>query len=295
VPGFGRKTQLNLVCYRCLMTFLAGGLRMYRESLIAAAPDVGLDSLVVTCSPTRSWDIPAIATAIAMPGNGPFFWPIETLDEPALVSAVQFYLRSKMTGPIAVPGLERAWRCFYRRYHRIVEQAVRKCCREGASATEPDDLVQEVWGEVVAVLPNLSYGRIRGGLSSWLIGLARRKARRSGDRSTRFDQRHACSVEGLEGSLSSRGLGPEEMCLVQEVFAQREATLARLQERVSPKSYEVFRRRFLDQQSAAEVALALDMTPGAVRTCHSRAMKELQSLLRGSTLSEWGENFGLPP
>ena len=123
---------------------------MYRESLIAAAPNVGLDSLVVTCYPTRSWDIPAVATAVAIPGIWPFFWPVESLDEAALVSAVQFFLDSKRTGQVVVPGLERAWRCFYRRYHRVVEQAVRKYCRAGVS--EPDDLVQEVWGEVVAVL-----------------------------------------------------------------------------------------------------------------------------------------------
>ena len=83
------------------------------------------------------------------------------------------------------------------------------------------------------------------------------------------------------------------MCFVREVFEQRNAVLVQLQtgyrRRVSRCSADGLKNE------TTEVAIALNLTPEAVHTRHSRAMKELRSLMRGSTLSEWGDDCELPP
>ena len=75
---------------------------------------------------------------------------------------------------------------------------------------------------------------------------------------------------------------------MKETQEQMDATLAELRNRMSPKTYEVFHRRFLDRQSAREAAAALGMTSEAVDTRHCRAMNQWRTLTRGSALAEYG-------
>ena len=67
---------------------------------------------------------------------------------------------------------------------------------------------------------------------------------------------------------------------MKETQEQMDATLAELRERMSPKTYEVFHRRFLDRQSAREAAAALGMTAKGVQRRYDRATRQWHFLTK---------------
>ena len=126
--------------YRCRLIFLAwgGGVPMHSKSLIAAASDAGIDSLVVVCWPSDSWN----TTATALPGNLPFFRLVTLLDVGEIMRIVQFCLRADPRTPEQEEVLD--WFC--EEYQPLVKREVMALCPHHAEfGAEPDDLCQEVW------------------------------------------------------------------------------------------------------------------------------------------------------
>ena len=148
-------------------------------------------------------------------------------------------------------------------------------------AAEPDDLSQEVWREILIQLPKLAYNPARGRLSSWLAGLTRRKIRRLANALPRCSAECSVGLDSLAQTLQSRALGPEDACYMGEVWEQLEAALAKLRERTSAKTYEVFRRRFFWRQSVKEIAAALQLSRNEVRCRYHRATKKWRVLTNG--------------
>jgi DNA-directed RNA polymerase specialized sigma24 family protein len=243
-------------------------------------PDADLDSIALLCWSMGSWDAAKITTVVAIRSDLVFFWPAEWLDDAEIVSAVQSFLQSKRTRVPVAPSQQRAWDHFYRQYHPLVRRTVATSCRRESPVAEPDDLSQEVWGEILVQLPKLAYDSARAGLSSWMAGLTRSLAECS------------VAVESLAEFLRSRDLGPEDVCFMGEVWAQLEAALAKLRERTSAKTYEVFWRRFFWRQSVKEIAAALDLSSHEVRCRYHRVRRKWQELTKG--LAVLGHNIDVP-
>jgi RNA polymerase sigma factor (sigma-70 family) len=258
---------------------------MCNESVLAAGPWADLVNMEVLCCPIDWWDTTAVTTAVAIPGECPFLWPVDLLDDAALVFAVQLYLRYTIGRLPVTKGLDRVWDWFVATYWRVAEEEVHKSCRCRVSAADLDDLVQETWMEFLDELPRFVYDPGRSDLCSWLKGLARQTAGRRSGSLLRSRSKRSVATEALEGSLSSSGPGPEDVCIMRELQKQLGDALAELRRRTSQKTYEVFRRRFLEQQNAKEVGLALNLKPEAVRARCCRGMRKLRSLARGLGLS----------
>ena len=151
-------------------------------------------------------------------------------DDATMLAEVQWYLNRTTTNqnhPMS-PDLLRAWERFYRRYEPLVRQIVAASYHRTACAADHEDFVQEVWTEIVAKLPRLTYSPDRGRLSSWLAVLTRRKVRRLAHRLACSWARHPHAIDNPEILLPSPDLGPEDQCVVREIRGQMDAALARL-------------------------------------------------------------------
>lgn len=182
--------------------------------------------------------------------------------------------------------LLRAWDRFYRQYDPLVRQMVAVSCRRIACTADHEDFVQEVWAEIVAKLPGLTYRPERGRLSSWLAVLTRRKVGRLARRLACSCARHLNTIETSEASLPSPDLGPEDLCLARELCDQMDIALARLREQTTAKNFDLFCRRFRWGQSASEIGTALDLTPEEVRYRHYRTTQKWRKLTKGMIFSE---------
>jgi RNA polymerase sigma factor (sigma-70 family) len=254
---------------------------MHGESLIATEFEAGRSSHTVL----SRWDASVVTTAFGLSGELWMAEPIRSLDsDAALLFEVKSFLSCKTIRCRVPPSLQHAWDEFHRRYRPLMRRAVKACALATMPADEIDDLSQEVWEELVAKLPELAYDAGRGDLSSWLKTLARRKVRHLARCWMRHRSRHR-SIESSEDCLPSQYPGPGEACLLKEIQEWLDGALAKLQWRTSPKTYEVFCRRFLGNQSGKEIVAALNITAKAVQRRYDRAARQWHFLTKDSPLS----------
>ncbi len=69
-----------------------------------------------------------------------------------------------------------------------------------------------------------------------------------------------------------------------EVWAQLRATLAKLRQQTSAKTYEVFWWRFFWREGSKEVATALELSPHEVQCRYYRARRKWRALTKGAML-----------
>jgi RNA polymerase sigma-70 factor (ECF subfamily) len=93
---------------------------------------------------------------------------------PDMLEAVRHYL-VRSSGDVGVdqPQDRAAWERFYQRYHEILTRFARNLRFQ---SVEIDDLLQDVWCEVIRQLPKFEYERARGGFRRWLFVIVRRRA-----------------------------------------------------------------------------------------------------------------------
>jgi DNA-directed RNA polymerase specialized sigma24 family protein len=229
-------------------------------------------------------DTPAVIRVMAIREDLIDWRPAEWLDDSGMVSSVQSFLECKKTRRPPPPSQQRAWDHFYRQYHPLVRRIIALSVCRPTSGVETDDLSQEVWGEIVVQLPKLTYRSTRANLSSWLAGLTRQKVRRLAGEPSHALTRYYSDVEDLVGALPSKNLGPEDACFLGEVWVQLETALAKLGERTSAKTFEVFWRRLFQGQAAKEIAAALELTPNEVCYRYRRAKCKWRELTRNMTV-----------
>lgn len=242
---------------------------MCNESFIAA-PNVGLDSLVVTCWPAMT----VLTSAVATPPDLPFALAARLLGEERIVPLLQRCFRARQRTSKQEEVL--CW--FWRQFQPLVRQEVGAFRRRAIFGMELDDLCQEAWLEMGNALPELRYDPGRGRLSGWVSVVTRRTVRRVGQRMLRFDTLHRQDIDEMSPPLIAADLEPEDECLLNELQTQIKAILCKLRRQTSPLSYEVFCKRFLEHQSTEEIAAELRLTPKAVRHRCERTMREFRAL-----------------
>lgn len=249
-------------------------------------PNTHLKSIELLCGSPHCWSAAKISSAVAIRNDSCWLWPFEWLDDAAIVWAVQGYLQCVKAGFPPTLSQEHAWSHFYKQYAPVVRRVIAASSRQALPTTEADDLSQEVWKEIVVQLPKLVYSPGRARLSSWLAGLATKKIRRLANTLPPSSAQDFVGVESVAESLRSRDLGPEDMCFMGEIWAQLEAALAKLRQQATPKTYEVFCRRFFWGQSVKDVAVAVELSSHEVRCrCH-RATRKWRTLTKSLAVLE---------
>ena len=272
---------------------LTGEAETHEKGLAVRGFNAILESMVLTCCPGDYRETGTVTTVVAARhGLRLVRLAASRDDETAAVLDLQLYLLCRRIHCSTPPHLTQRWDSFYEQGKGWVRQVVARSCPPATSAADVEDLVQEVWREVVLVLPNLVYNHARGSLSAWLAGLARRKVGRLASCLAPFGVGDSMVLDGLAATMHSSELGPEETCLMQETRHQLFAALARFSGEVSPENYDLFCWRFFLRWSLKEIAAALEMSPNEVRCRYRRAKRKWRSLTTDLDLPGCGGDLG---
>jgi RNA polymerase sigma factor (sigma-70 family) len=162
-----------------------------------------------------------------------------------------------------------AWRMFVGLYAPLVYRYGRRRSLQDADAA---DLTQEVMAEVARDIRSFNYQPERGRFRDWLLTIARRRL-------IRFQTRRARNaVASLQTELPEPSADNEPDPEWNEAYNSRvlRVALSRIQSHFEPSSWQVFERVWLEQRSAAEVALELSMSIEAVYMAKSRILRRLE-------------------
>lgn len=217
---------------------------------------------------------------------------VRPFDEPGpeLIDDIKAYLECRSRGVDPPPPLAAAWERFYRFYAPRIRGFLRRW-----ALPEPDrnDCFQDVWQEVIGHLTWFGYDPARARLSTWMMTLARNKAvdvirRRS---------RHP--IESLEdrGESVATDPGPDPAASYERQLTQTlvRSVLDRLSSQVSRTSYQVLYLRWIEGRPTAEVAAALELSPGQVRFRTHRMKRKLRTMMEESLGADTGVDAAAPP
>jgi RNA polymerase sigma-70 factor (ECF subfamily) len=171
---------------------------------------------------------------------------------------------------------------------RLRQMVAVRLDRRLAARVDPSDVVQEALAD--AALKLSDYLRRRPlPFYPWLRRLAWERLVKIHQRHLKVRMRSARREEAGGPDLSDEsalelaqrlidpGTGPSQRLIRDELRRRVQATLAQLGER----DREVLILRYLEQLSTREIAATLEVSEGAVKVRHLRALKRLRSLLAG--------------
>lgn len=158
--------------------------------------------------------------------------------------------------------------------------------RRLAGRVDPSDIVQETLADADRKLP--AYVRVRPlPFYPWLRRLALERLSKAHRRHLHTDKRSAAREEPgilnlpdesavlLASRLIDPGSSPSQQLLRAEQREQIQAALARL----APRDREVLLLRYLEELSTRDIAAVLDISEGAVKVRHLRALQRLRKHL----------------
>jgi RNA polymerase sigma-70 factor (ECF subfamily) len=182
---------------------------------------------------------------------------------------------------------QQAWDAFYEHYHEVLIRFARKL---QFRADEIEDLLQEVWCEVIRQLPRFEYDRTRGGFRRWLYIIVRR---RTIDHARQRAARGRLNVDA--GSLFNSALldprAPNPSDDLDRQFKTEilHAAIGIFREQATPAEWDTFSLCRLKGLSSAAAAEALGTTPEAVRKRLERISVKLRTAM--TELVGVGEEF----
>lgn len=163
-------------------------------------------------------------------------------------------------------GDQLAWEELVDRYGRLVYAIPR---RMGLSATDADDVFQEVFAALVRSLGSV---RDQARLSAWLITTTRRECWRRGRATARARESE------LTEAIEDGGSGPAE----EVVRWEREQGVRQAMRRLDERCRELLTALFLDPATPSYDAIAarLGMRVGSIGPTRARCFKKLDAILR---------------
>lgn len=170
------------------------------------------------------------------------------------------------------PASEDAWARFVRLYTPLLFYWAR---RAGLQESDAADLVQEVFALLVEKLPNFQHDGT-GSFRSWLRTVTLNKWRERG-------RRAVLPVTGDDGALAGLTL-PDPLEERWEAEYRQHLVgraLSLMQAEFHPTTWQACWEHVVGGKSAAEVAGALGLTPGAVRAAKFRVLSRLRQELSG--------------
>ncbi|MCI0379870.1 MAG: sigma-70 family RNA polymerase sigma factor [Gemmataceae bacterium] len=185
--------------------------------------------------------------------------------------------RLQKLAPDAV--LTHAWDSFYRTYTSILR---RMAGEFHLDAGESEDLVQEVWAQVIVHLSEFDWQRQGSGLRGWLYTLVRNRALNLIRQKFRHPVRLADDMEMR--AVADRAPGPAAEWEVRWDRELMQLLLADLEKKVSPVNHRLLVLRWIEDRPLAEVAQLLKLSEKQVTYRQLRLFRKLraaQALYRG--------------
>jgi RNA polymerase sigma-70 factor, ECF subfamily len=205
--------------------------------------------------------------------------PRQDLPEKALVKNACAFLKQRLQKVAPDAVLTHAWDGFYRTYTNILR---RMATEFHLNAGEIEDLIQDVWLQVIIHLSEFKWQPDGGGLRGWLYTLVRNKALNLIRQKVRHPVRLAVDVELRE--VADRALGPAKEWETRWDRELMHALLAELRQKVSPVNHRLLVLRWIEERPLAEVARLLKLSEKQVSYRQQRLFRKLraaQALYRG--------------
>lgn len=199
---------------------------------------------------------------------------------PTVLDAVRRYL-SEAAGKHVESGKESVatWESFYDVYNDIL---ARFAAKHSYRAEEIEDLLQDVWYEVIRRLPQFEYDPAKGGFRRWLYSIVQSRAidavrRRHTERKRRLPRPR--EYDELAAAADNR-LPAVDLELDRQFHLEVvRSALVRLQQRLSDDEWRLFSLARIDGKNSTEVALATGLTPAAVRNRLARLAPKLEAAI----------------
>lgn len=184
-----------------------------------------------------------------------------------LLAAVREYLLASLTKGRPIDERDLAvWNRFYRTYNEIlVSFAIRLKFR----SQEIEDLVQDVWHEVIKALPHLEYREELGGFRRWLFTIVRRRAIDHARRRRR--------QVPLESSMLARAANGADDDLDRAFHSEIVAkAIEQFRGRARAEDWRIFELCRLEEKSSSQAGETLGISAEAARKRLERAMREFR-------------------
>ena len=207
--------------------------------------------------------------------------------EKVLVKNACAFLKQRLQRLAPDAVLTHAWDSFYRTYTNILR---RMAGEFHLDAGESEDLVQEVWAQVIVHLSEFAWQGHGSGLRGWLYTLIRNRALNLIRRKVRHPARPAGGKQMHE--VVDRAPGPAEQWEVRWDRELMQFLLAELAKRVSPVNHRLLILRWIEDRPLAEVARLLKLSEKQVTYRQQRLFRKLraaQALYRGEPFGATSE------
>src|SRR5437762_10830998 len=181
--------------------------------------------------------------------------PGQDVVEKILVKKVKAFLKQRLQRLAPDAVLTHAWDSFYRTYTNILR---RMAAEFHFKAGESEDLVQEVWAQVIVHLSEFAWQGHGSGLRGWLYTLIRNKALNLIRRKVRHPVQLAGDMEMHE--VADRTPGPAKQWEVRWDRELMHLLLAELEKKVSPVNHRLLILRWIEDRPLAEVAQLLNLS-----------------------------------
>jgi RNA polymerase sigma-70 factor (ECF subfamily) len=201
-----------------------------------------------------------------------------------LLRAVRCYLQKAVDEHATLDDTDRrAWDDFYELYSRILLRFAHKL---RYPAQEADDLLQEVWKEILRQLPGFEYDPAKGGFRRWLFTIVQRRA-------IDFARARGRRIEGsssLTSELPDRFAALPEEELNRRFHAEVvQDAIGQFRQSAKQPSWQVFELCRLQGLTSAQAAEILEITPEATRKRLERATKEFRETIAGLVGTSLGD------
>jgi len=188
---------------------------------------------------------------------------------------------------LAINSSELAWKEIYRRYYSRVRRVV-AWRKWGFSRAEADEIIQEVFFELVKALPNF---RQEASLSTFLTKLSKNKCisvlrRKNAQKRVReeygfvFDDKQVDRETERKLFVESDMGNPEEILL----FSEEALGLMESMRKLGEDCREVIKKRYFDELSYKEICSDLSLPMGTVCSRLKRCLLRLREIFE--------ENYG---
>lgn len=180
---------------------------------------------------------------------------------------------------------DQAWREFFNIYWRLIYTTA---TRAGLRDAEAQDVVQETLVAVNRAMPNFRYDAEVGSFKAWLRRVTSRKVLDHLDRVRRKDVTPAASRRGEDREETAAveripDPGSEDWNAVWEEDWRRnlfEAAVERVKRRVTPKTFQLFELRVLQERPVSEITRTFKVSIGEVYLAKHRVGKLIKEEVR---------------
>jgi len=213
----------------------------------------------------------------------------QAVREKVLVRNACAFLKHRLQGIAPDAVLTHAWDSFYRTYTSVVR---RMAGEFHLDAGESEDLVQEVWAQVIVHLSEFHWQEHGSGLRGWLYTLIRNMALNVIRQKVRHPVRLDGGIEMHE--VADRSAGPAEQWEVRWDRELMRFLLAELEKKVSPVNHRLLVLRWIEDRPLAEVAQILKLSEKQVTYRQQRLFRKLRAaraLYRGEPFGAISDDF----